>query len=81
LKVASWPYKGPIAIHEGDDLHLFDHWCYLGTAANESEVAELLSERQPEFDLDIYKIIRKTLKKATELGIHITALPAPEALV
>jgi DNA polymerase-3 subunit epsilon len=80
LKVASWPYKGPIAIHEGDDLHLFDHWCYLGTAANESEVAELLSERQPEFDLDIYKIIRKTLKKATELGIHITALPAPEAL-
>jgi DNA polymerase-3 subunit epsilon len=62
LKVASWPYKGAIAIHEGDDLHLFDHWCYLGTAANESEVAELLSENQPEFDLDIYKIIRKAFK-------------------
>jgi len=43
-------------------LHLFDHWCYLGTAANEAEVAELLSESQPEFDLDIYKIIRKALQ-------------------
>jgi DNA polymerase-3 subunit epsilon len=62
LKVASWPYAGAIAVQEGDDLHLFDHWCYLGTAANEAEVAELLSEKKPEFDLDIYKIIRKALK-------------------
>jgi DNA polymerase III subunit epsilon len=76
LKVASWPYKGAIAMHEGDDLHLFDHWCYLGTAANEAEVEELLSEKQPEFDLDIYKIMRKTLKKTKELGLRITALPA-----
>ena len=62
LKVATWPYSGAIAIQEEGDLHLFDHWCYLGTAANEAEVAELLSEKQPEFDLDIYKIIRKALK-------------------
>lgn len=62
LKVATWPYAGAIAVQEGDDLHLFDHWCYLGTAANEAEVAELLSESQPEFDLDIYKIIRKALQ-------------------
>jgi DNA polymerase-3 subunit epsilon len=51
-----------LAIEEGADLHLFDRWCYLGTAANEAEVAELLSEKRPEFDLDIYKIIRKALK-------------------
>jgi DNA polymerase-3 subunit epsilon len=62
LKVATWPYVGAIAIQEGGDLHLFDHWCYLGTAANEAEVEELLSESQPEFDLDIYKIIRKALQ-------------------
>jgi DNA polymerase III subunit epsilon len=62
LKVATWPYSGAIAIQEEGDLHLFDHWCYLGTAANEAEVAELLSEKQPEFDLDIYKIICKALK-------------------
>jgi DNA polymerase-3 subunit epsilon len=63
LKVASWPHAGAIAVQEGDDLHLFDHWCYLGTAANEAEVAELLNEKKPEFDLDIYKIIRKALKE------------------
>ena len=78
LKVASWPYKGAIAIHESDDLHLFDHWCYLGTAANESEVAELLSEKQPEFDLDIYKLMRKILQKSKDLGLRITPLPAAQ---
>jgi DNA polymerase-3 subunit epsilon len=76
LKVASWPYQGAIAIHEGDDLHLFDHWCYLGTAANEAEVDELLNDGRPDFDLDIYKIIRKTLKKSKELGLRVTALEA-----
>jgi DNA polymerase-3 subunit epsilon len=60
--VDSWPYQGAIAVQEGGDLHLFDHWCYLGTAANEAEVAELLDEKKPDFDLDIYKIIRKVLK-------------------
>jgi DNA polymerase-3 subunit epsilon len=76
LKVASWPYKGAIALHEGDDLHLFDRWCYLGTAANHAEVDELLSDGRPEFDLDIYKIMRKTLKKTKELGLRVTTLPS-----
>jgi hypothetical protein len=31
---------------------------------------------EPEFDLDIYKIMRKTLKKTKELGLRITALPS-----
>jgi DNA polymerase III subunit epsilon len=48
----------------------------LGTAANEAEVEELLSEKQPEFDLDIYKIMRKTLKKTKELGLRVTTLPS-----
>jgi DNA polymerase-3 subunit epsilon len=74
LKVDSWPYQGAIAIQEGADLHLFDHWCYLGTAANLVEVEELLSDGIPEFDLDIYKIIRKTLKKTKELGLRVTAI-------
>ncbi|MDP3621499.1 MAG: exonuclease domain-containing protein [Polynucleobacter sp.] len=65
LKVTTWPYPGAIALKEGDDLHLFDHWCYLGTAANESELQELLEDGIPEFDLDIYKIIRKALKTSS----------------
>ena len=70
LKVATWPYGGAIAFAEGDDLHLFDHWCYLGTAANESEIQELLEEGTPEFDLDIYKIIRKALSSCSKERIH-----------
>jgi DNA polymerase-3 subunit epsilon len=62
LKIESWPYSGPIGIQEGSDLHIFDHWCYLGSAINESEVCELLSDNRAEFDLDIYKIIKKTIK-------------------
>ncbi len=72
LKIDSWPYPGPIGIQEENDLHIFDHWCYLGTAINESEVFELLSDSQPEFDLDIYKIIKKTIKtKSKNLIIHL----------
>ena len=55
-------------------MHLFDHWCYLGSAANLAEVGELLSDGRPEFDLDIYKIMRKILKKTKELGLRIIAL-------
>ncbi|MEY3724545.1 MAG: hypothetical protein RLZZ365_480, partial [Pseudomonadota bacterium] len=32
LKVAIWPYPGAIGIREGKDVHIFDHWCYLGNA-------------------------------------------------
>jgi DNA polymerase III subunit epsilon len=70
LKVDSWPYPGPIGIQEENDLHIFDHWCYLGTAMNESEVFELLSDGPPEFDLDIYKIIKKILKSNIKNSIR-----------
>ena len=62
LKINTWPYAGAIAIKEGDDLHIFDHWCYLGSAIDDNEVLELLEDGRPEFDLDIYKIIKKVLK-------------------
>jgi DNA polymerase-3 subunit epsilon len=78
LKVDSWPYQGAIAIEEGADLHLFDRWCYLGTAANDAEVDELLRDQRPDFDLDIYKLMRKTLQKSKDLGLRITLLPAAQ---
>ena len=62
LKVAIWPYPGAIGIREGEDLHIFDHWCYLGNAINDQEIEELLQSGEPEFDLDIYKLIKKALK-------------------
>lgn len=43
LKLATWPYRGAIGIQEGDELHIIDRWCYLGTAKHESEIADLLA--------------------------------------
>ena len=63
FKVSIWPYAGPIGMQEGRSLHILDQWCYLGSAMNEEEVYELLGSGKAEFDLDIYKIITKHLKK------------------
>ena len=62
FKVQVWPYQGPIAIKEGEQMHVVDRWCYLGSAINEGELEELMSLGDVEFDLDIYKILKKALK-------------------
>jgi DNA polymerase-3 subunit epsilon len=64
LKLACWPYPGPIAIREGEDLHVIDRWCYLGTAKNEAEIPELLQSGLPAFDRDTYMLLSKSLEKA-----------------
>ena len=60
-KVQVWPYEGPIAINDGGEMIVLDKWCYLGTAINEDELVELKSTGDAEFDLDIYKIVKKAL--------------------
>ncbi len=72
FKVSIWPHSGPIGIQEGESLHIIDQWCYLGSAMNEEEVYELLGSGKAEFDLDIYKIIKKhLLKLPREKFIHL----------
>jgi len=61
FKVQVWPYAGPIAIKEGGEMIVIDKWCYLGTAINEEELYELAESGEAEFDLDIYKILKKAL--------------------
>lgn len=61
FKVQVWPYSGPIAIQEGGEMIVIDKWCYLGTAINQDEVHELADSGEAEFDLDIYKIVKKAL--------------------
>ncbi|MBU3550818.1 3'-5' exonuclease family protein [Polynucleobacter sp. MWH-Berg-3C6] len=60
-KVQVWPYEGPIAIDDGGEMIVLDKWCYLGTAINADELSELKSTGDVEFDLDIYKIVKKAL--------------------
>ena len=64
LKLASWPFKGPVGIRENQDLHIIDHWCYLGTANNEGEIRDILQSGQPVFDKDTYLTLKKALKTA-----------------
>ena len=79
LKTATWPWHGPIGIVEEDhdreaaDVHVVDHWCLLGTAKSENDVAELVAgASRPRFDLDQYKILARHLRggraKVVELG-------------
>ena len=61
FQVQVWPYSGPIAIKEASHMHVVDRWRYLGTAVNEGELYELADSGEGEFDLDIYKILKKAL--------------------
>ena len=64
LKLASWPYPGAIGIREANELHVIDHWCYLGTARSDNEVEDLLTQGRPAFDRDTYRTLVKALKKS-----------------
>jgi DNA polymerase-3 subunit epsilon len=68
LKRVAWPWRGPIGVIEHDrerdatDVHVIHHWCWLGTAKDDAEVADLLQgARKPRFDLDQYRILSRHL--------------------
>jgi DNA polymerase-3 subunit epsilon len=70
MKAARWPHPGPLGIVERDrgreatEVHVVDRWCYLGTAASDAELAELLeAARRPRFDYDQYRILARHLGK------------------
>jgi DNA polymerase-3 subunit epsilon len=80
LKLKAWPFPGRIALRErnarrfgpdgvsGDDLHVIDHWTYLGTARNEEEVAALgARDLSVAFDVDVYKILLRYFAKNPKL--------------
>ena len=70
LKLKAWPFAGRIALRErdrrggapefarGTELHVLDHWSYLGTARSDEELAALGTQDAPcAFDVDIYRIL------------------------
>jgi DNA polymerase III subunit epsilon len=70
LKLKPWPFPGRIALRErnprsgefqdagGADLHVIDHWTYLGTARSEDELTALRAKpASAGFDMDVYKIL------------------------
>jgi DNA polymerase-3 subunit epsilon len=68
MKMRSWPYSGAIGIREKStandrtEIHVFNHWCHLGTADSEERLWEILdSPDLLSFDLDSYKILTRFL--------------------
>ncbi|HEU4854141.1 MAG TPA: hypothetical protein VFS89_02505, partial [Nitrosospira sp.] len=81
-RLKSWPYPGRIGIREHDEasrrsqLHIFDSWRHLGTVEDEGELEELLQARGSlSFDLDIYNVLQKNLRKYPEI-VSLGFLPA-----
>lgn len=65
LRLLSWPFSGPAMIREGDEVHLFDNWCHLGTAKSEEEMYALLDAPRPSFERDIHAILIRHRGKMT----------------
>ncbi len=77
LKNKTWPFEGRIGIKEQSvyknwiDIHIFENWCYLGTAHDETELNQisLFENEEKMFDLDTYKILLKYLKGKKHIDI------------
>ena len=69
IKNKTWPYAGKIGIRETcqeentSDIHIFNNWCYLGTARNQPDLHDLSANSESHFDLDSYKILIRYLKQ------------------
>ena len=63
LAVPVWPHHGPVGIRERSDLHVVDHWQFLGTAQSESELYGLLESQPRGFDRRLYRLLNRTLSR------------------
>jgi DNA polymerase-3 subunit epsilon len=67
-RLRAWPYAGKIGIREHNNennktqMHIFEHWCYIGVIEHEADLQETITQKQPlKFDLDTYRLLLKTL--------------------
>jgi len=67
-KLKTWPYVGKVGIKEHNQLnnmtqiHVFEHWTYLGVAEDDDTLETLLQSNTVfKFDLDSYKLLIKAL--------------------
>ncbi|MDO6388245.1 MULTISPECIES: exonuclease domain-containing protein [unclassified Uliginosibacterium] len=68
LRLTAWPWRGAVLLaetHEGtqrSEVQVFDHWCRLGSACDETTLAELLASPPPRrFDADVYRMLTRWL--------------------
>jgi DNA polymerase-3 subunit epsilon len=79
LQIKRWPFAGRIALRErsrdAQEVHVLDHWAYLGSARSEEELVQLGAEcgagrGTPAFDAGIYKILVRYFSKHSKLDWH-----------
>ena len=72
LRIAQWPFAGPIVVRERRDLHVFDEWRHRGTMRTESEVLEMTNANVPpgDFDQAVYACLVRSLPGIPADRIH-----------
>ena len=68
-KVPVWPFAGAVAIKDGRSMLVINKWCYLGTANDHDELNDLAQSKDLNFDLDIYKIVKKAITGSHQTNI------------
>lgn len=75
LRIKPWPWSGPVAISEHVDatghsaLHVFDRWCWQGSAHEDSAAHELLqSPAARSFDLEYCRLFMRWLSQPGHVG-------------
>jgi DNA polymerase III subunit epsilon len=83
LKLKAWPFPGRVALRERDprdggfggargaDLHVLEHWAYLGTARSEEELDALRAKDGcGTFDAAVYRILVRYFSSHPKLDWH-----------
>jgi len=70
LRLRDWPFPGPGFIREGDEVHVVDAWCYLGSGKSEHELWAIIDAARPAFDRDDYRILAGVAAKLNPWPAH-----------
>jgi DNA polymerase-3 subunit epsilon len=80
LAIPAWPVPGAACVREASvdgervDVHVFRDWCWLGTARDDAELAELAGSRPcATFDLDVTRLLLRRYRART---LDLVPLPA-----
>lgn len=72
-RIPAWPHGGAIAIGERrtqrESWHVFDRWCYLGSAATRTDADLLARERERRFDADAFRILMNHLRRKPDAEV------------
>jgi DNA polymerase III subunit epsilon len=63
-RLAAWPFPGPVAIREGEWMHVVNGWVYQGSTRDMEEAAAMASKGRGPFDADIYRVLSHHLARA-----------------